>query len=398
MNVTIPLAMTLAAFAVQTGLLWRLKPGRLAGDEAEYVGAPLPWAGEGMWVRVPLFGALVRLALILSGGRVGGARLVLSALAALTVGAVTWELQRRAGPVAALAGGFVLLASLERAMLSIHLWPDTAMGLSWLVAATVLISPGPQAPIWLALIGTVALGLRIEGAALWAIGLAGVALLPGPWTGARAASAGLALLAPALFTLWNGLGKGVWRLDTTIRFNAVVAVQDAATGAGRVTDAIRLAVAQHTATAPPVRFPPHRILVRGLARLRLLLGPEAFVTQILIADGRAGYRDGASVLHKPVRRFLLRWGFTLLVAAALPVLPFAPAPCVLSLAAATAIYAALVTRSRYRMALLPLTTLCMVLGWDRFLSRPELAELVPGLALLGVFIVLLVLAPRLNEH
>ena len=382
------------AFVLQGALLTNLRPSRLVGDEAEYTCAPSDHPHAALWVRVPLFAAMIRGALRLGPS---GPRRLTSALAAVTVGVTVWQVAVAAGPLAGLVGAMLLLFSFERAILSLHLWPDTAMGLCWLVAVICITVPFTHGATGLALIGALALGLLIEGAALWGLGFVAPWLVPGP---VPALALVITTLAPLLYILWNGLGTGVWRLDTTIGFNTAAMRADAATQADTVAGVMRQTVQSRREPAPTER-PPwpslRSLLGRLTARLRLLLGPETFATEVLIGAERAGYQPNHWLGRSRLAATLLRHGFTTLFAANLIVLPLAPPLSVLALVGAIGIYALLVTRSRYRMALLPLVVVQTVTGWTQVITDGPSPAVALGVAVLVGFGVLLIRAPRLSE-
>lgn len=394
------ISIAVIAFLIQLRALFVLRPARLVGDENEYARDPAS-PPQALWVRTPLFGVWVRVCTWAAGGRALGPRVANSALSAATVGLVAHEIQRAAGPIPALIGGALIIASLERAVLSVHLWPDIAMGLLWLICLSIIGTPDPLQPLWLSLVGGVALGIRVEGAALWLLCLLAVLTLPGASFGWILAATALSLTIPWVYILWNGRTLGIWRLDTTTRFNTQVALEDATSRATTVSAVMRQTAQQlrgGIADRVPAQSPSLKALLpRVAARWRLLLGPETFVSQVLCANDMVLYHPGHTLLRTPVGQINLRHGFSAIFAAALVVLPLAQPLSIAVLALMILIYGGVVSRSRYRMAILPLITVQAVTGWHRVWDQGIGSGLVWGLALGAVFAALLVFAPRLDE-
>lgn len=383
---------------LQSWALHRLRPARLIGDEQEYAQAvppPMPW------VRVPLNRFVMRGAVRVTGGSDPlGARVASSVIATLVLGLAVGWVELRAGPFAALIVALVLLTSIERALLALHLWPDTALGGLWLAAALLMAPGGAQAAPHVALIGGIAMGLRIDGLAICVLAV-GVGLIfeggglePALLAGLIAAGFGIAYL------VWNRIMTGRWVLDSTIGFNLSVFHADAA---GRF-DSINQ-VMRHVATGRrdgrgtgAARHSPVVILRRLAARLRLLFGSETFLSQTVVAQDGAGYRDSGGALRHPFAVALLRWHFPILGLVTLPVLPSLPGPWLFVAALISVILCLLVTRSRYRMALLPLLAVSAVEGWRSVLEAGSISGLWSGGLLLALFGVILTTAPRLRER
>lgn len=390
-----------------------LRPSRLVGDEVEYlrpvrrIGADGP-VGGAPWVRVPLHGWLMRTLTqgVMRGvdrgrdkGRAVPGRMLTSACAALAVWVAVGWLAQHASPTIALAALVLLCLSAERAVLALHLWPDAAIGLCWSLFAVALIAPdGPDA-ITLAVVGAVALGLRIEGAVL--CGIAVVAPLVGP--SPDPAGAGVAaVIVAASVALWMAMNRwfaGTWRLDTTTAFNLTVFRLDAARPDASIRQGMKAALRVHGPsgeTAPP-RPELRRALPRLAARLRLLLGPETFVTERLLARNAPGYTASERLQTLGLWRGNLRYGFTALAILAGVGLPLAPLPLIVLTLLSVCIYSALLTRSRYRMAIMPLLAMAGGAGWSRAMSDGTLLGLMPGAAGVLVLAVLLARAPVLSE-
>jgi len=376
--------------ALQLALLRRLAPSALVGDENEYA-LPADRLPLAAWVRVPLHRGLMQAAIRLwpSAPAVHGARLFVGVQALAALGLVTGYAEVRWGALPAALAGALLLLSLERAILALHLWPDTAIGLCWLAAALLVGRDDSAAALALAAVGGVALGLRIEGAALCAVAVAQPLAQGEPSDAALAAA--LCSGVAALYMAWNRHLSGRWQLDSTIGFNLRVARIDAATPTSPVAETMRRALAQ-TGAAP--RSPARRHLTRLAARLRALLGPETFVTQALLQTGAARYGGGWRP-DRPLVALALRHWFSLSMGLTLLLLPFAAPGRAALLGLAALVYALLVVRSRYRMALMPLMALICAEGLHA--AQPDPQGWLAGLT--GVLLLALVLwrAPRTDE-
>ncbi len=367
----IALGLAFFAFAiiVQAVLLIRLRPRRLVGDEGEYVNTANRTLKNRVWLRVPLFAGIPWLAGQLSADhQVTGARIIVSLISATAVGLASWYACREAGPFAGLFAGLALVFSIERAVLSIHLWPDTALGLC-LLLFSIFLGAGSGLYFGIVLGAVAAAGFLTRFDFFILTPFAAIATIvdgpPSVWS--LAAITGPTLLAASLLTLRNGRVHGIWAPDTTWAFNLRVAVLEANQPGGTID--VLMAAAARQVEDPGVRDDhraplrhfasitcgrPLAVLAQVLQRLHTLMGPETFVSETLIDQSRAGYRplpNGGATRFALIN--LKAWVpvvFLLFIAVS-PMLE----PALLALVAlvvATQVVAQ--TRSRYRMALLPL--------------------------------------------
>ena len=379
--------------AVISGLGWAfLAPRILVGDEVEYMGGGPP---STVWVRVPGQGWLVRMAQhLLPLPHAGGARLVTVLMSLATIVLAVWFVQDQVGPVGAVITAVILLTSLERLILACHLWPDIPMGALLLCAGILIVSDGSD--VSLALIASLAVAIRIEALALCALASA-LPVLKGIEDGADFVPALICLTALAALTGVNRCRYGVWVLDSTASFNFAIARKEAfLTGADVLTlmrdtlnDHRGLQVQKHRASAL-------RHSALAIVRLRVILGPESFVSQGLLATNRPNYKAPRVLLRPPWREWLL-YGFSTSTGFCLLFAAYVPLPLLLLLLGASLIYALVQARSRYRMALLPLLAVCCGLGGANALTDPDPQRFLLGLGLCAVFLLFLWAIPPRHE-
>lgn len=384
----------LAALAVQWFTARRLRPSRSVGDEAEY----LSGCAQGLWVRVPLQSWLVRAAEAAWPGT--GPRLYTgaAAVAALTLAVAAAE--HRAGPAAAIAA-LLLLLCLERAVLALHLWPDTALGLAYAVAGLCLGQPGDAAVVAAALAGTFAMAVRIEGAAVAAAAAVVPWLTAGTTVATSAAASALATAAALGLCVHARLRHGHWWPDTTLVFNLWVADTETRIGHSD-THRLMMAALDSFAGRGAASRRAWRTCLRAAAkslpgRLRRLLGPESFVTEALLVTNRPGYRDIGWIGPGRPGGWLLRNGFTVFAAVFLATAPWADPRLLALWLVLAAIYAGLQTRSRYRAALMPLMAAAAGPAAMAAVSAPAPGRLLLSAALMVLFAWLMARAPRLLE-
>ncbi|MEQ9259946.1 MAG: hypothetical protein RIG84_12710 [Roseovarius sp.] len=368
----LPVAAGAAALVLQHWLSRRLNPQTPVGDEKEYLGAR-----QTLWVRVPLQGWLMRAAARLTPQRRDlGGRWLTGLLSALSVAGATLWVASEAGPGPALVTALTLLLSVERAVLALHLWPDIAMGALLLAFTWCVQLPSPVAA---AVVAALAFGLRIEGLALcvWAAAMPffGTGMLtPAILSPAAFAPAMIGLGALAVCTVSGGLRTGIWRPDTTFAFNL-----RAASSSARNPDApvgqVMLETMRETrqgAARPGLKTVP--AILRDIPRrMRNVLGAESFLRHNVLGRNLATYGPAHARLFSGPVGAGLHWGFTATAFATAVVLPLQSAPVIAALLGGCLIYGGLFTRSRYRMALLPLMAVALGLGVDRLGDRPELA-------------------------
>jgi hypothetical protein len=347
------------AFAQSLALLLLLAPRRLTGDEREYARADKPRH----WVRVPGYGAFVRACMRLSrsagaappGARAFPARLINGAVGAGAVGLAVYAAGALGGALAAGLAALLLLVSVERALLAVHLWPDTLLGLAVLAFALLSMQSGPEAFAGIALVVGLSVAIRIDSLVLLPAA-AILAFLGGP-QGLAPSLIGAAV-ALVLATFYNRARFGVSAPDTTFAYNAAVwvhdrAAQDAPTEALQRAAGATLRGDGVAPARPDVRL---RDRLAGLtARLATLLGRETFLSDRLLdrTGNLARYRPGG---QRRVRRWLglaLRWTTTVQMLLAVAVLPQTDPALAVPLGLGLTASALVATRSRYRVAYLP---------------------------------------------
>lgn len=385
----------LTIVALQVLLLKHSRPRRLVGDETEYLARDAR-ATSKLWVRVPMHGAMLRLAQWLGRGTFAGyARLTVAVQSALATALVVGVAGEQWGVLPACLAALMLIPSAERAILANHLWPDIVMGLFWAVAIYLVLVPGPTNALALAACGGIAMGIRIEGAIF-----GGLAVLVAGLQGDLAMSVTALVVNLAFVSLyvgWNRYLTGRWALDTTVGFNLTVFRVDADDPQNTIGQSQRASVRHHQEgrKAPQTRW--INLPGRFAARLRLLLGPESFVTQKLLGCNAPDYThpwpaDGS------LWRINLRHWFTLCFVVLLLLAPYTDLQAQAVLALGATVYAALSVRSRYRMALLPAMALLSAQGLASIIAAPRMGASLVSLAALVACWALLRFAAELREN
>ncbi|WP_299304214.1 hypothetical protein [uncultured Litoreibacter sp.] len=365
MGVLLALGLFVIAFTLQLFALRRLAPQRLVGDEAEYLRIANGGPRSTVWVRVPLGAALLRpFRHWAAADQIGAARLANSAVSSLSVGLAAWCAFQAGGLAAGVLAGALLLISVERCILAIHLWPDILLGLWLLLFSQAMRDPGSLPDM--AVLGVIAaLGFltRVDFLALAVVAVLLAALQDTAFWPSLCLVAGPTAAAVVGLSLWNGKRHGIWAPDTTARFNLAVAATEAThpqlTTAALMQKTLAAARGGTGGGTPPDQ--PVEGLLRvavgslGLARRRLatLTGPETFVRQSLMSGNRAGYGPSHRVhIGGVIGLNLTGWSSCLLLAY---LLTFHQHPPMLNLLiiVVVAVQSAVQTRSRYRMSLLP---------------------------------------------
>lgn len=311
-------------------------------------------------------------------------RVLMCAASVLTVALTTGAAMHVGGASMALAAALVLTAQPERMILGCHIWPDTLIALvlaaqMWLLTAAL---PGSAGLVLGAILATVGVLVRIDFViAVPLFAMAWNAAHPGTTSMPALILLALPLSSLALLTAHNYRRYGRALPDDTWAFNLMVMAQSArASGTeGRIIEPIVARTEQEwlgltaaersqralAALVDAARAP--RSLLQGLGRRILtLLGPDRFVTQMLLPPHRA-YPE-----LMPERRarleIWLKWAFPVVTAVGLVTLltgvgserePLWPS---LGLALALVLSH---TRTRYRVALLPAMSLVAAEGITR---------------------------------
>lgn len=363
----------LLAMLIQLIVLKWLKPQKTTGDETEYINKAKHIDAECLWLRVPLFVLIPWLALRWDERhQTRNARFLVSVISASTTGVAGWWVHQQAGLCAGLIAGLLILLSLERAILAIHLWPDIMLGL-WFLLFTIAMTQADGQYGWglLGIIAALGFLTRLDFAVLGVFGwvlalvrdadpLISFVLVIGP-----------TLFAALLLAVRNGLVHGLWLPDTTFLFNFNVAATEtkhpgATTGELMLRTAEKLRMGRANADSPwtgirQVFFnQPVLCLVQMFRRIVILLGRETFVRQNLVQHNRAAYVP-ALHLGTIAGLNLLHW-FSIVFVGFLFFIPDIRSDVVSLVLVMVFVQSSVQTRSRYRMSIYPALSASVVIG------------------------------------
>ncbi|AXS42017.1 hypothetical protein [Breoghania sp. L-A4] len=289
-----------------------------------------------------------------------------------------------------------------------HLWPDILLGFWLLLFSVILQRTGTPADIvCLGTIAALGFATRVDFAALPLFGAVyWIAQGADPVT-VSAGVIGPTVAVAALLSVVNGRRHGIWAPDTTVLFNLRVAATElrhpqASTGA-----LMRMTVKSHadrlgsrgpdTAAGAPLAPPCRRArLVPGLwfRRLITLTGQETFVRHTLIQMSAAGYAPIASRLVAQLIDTNLRLWFPVLCGAFVLYGRQMPAATVALVAVMIALQSLVQTRSRYRMAVLPVIAANVAAAaWGDGLAAANAQDIVMS----GIVMALLICVPPRPE-
>jgi len=402
MVLPVTLAAIVATICLQLWAGFALRPGRLVGDETEYLENDTEALQKRtVYVRVQLFSALVRLAQVIwSTPRQTGPRVVVSAISAVSVALATGVVETSAGSLPAIVTACVLLISVERVVLALHLWPDGVMGLLVLAIAALLPDYNAQQVIPVALLAAVGFAIRVEGAVLCLIAVLMPLRLAELPLGLAWMPVWITLGTFALLSVANGLRFGVWLPDSTISFNFSVARTELTLRNASVTDGIRHTLCARRNGAPATdaqRGTALQAIMFLAGRIRMVFCVESFVTQSLLANNRASYRNPDWLAPQRIAGKALRHSFTVSMLTLALLMPLVPMQMAALFVLMLAVYSAVLTRSRYRMALLPLAATLIGLGAAKLAAATQ-GQISAGLALTAFIGVILVFAPKRAER
>ena len=380
----------LIALMLQRMLLNGLKPQKLVGDESEYLRLANGKRDNTLWVRVPLGAAPLwffrrwPIARQTTAGRA-----VISFVSSVTVGLTTWFAFRAGGPAAALTAGTLALLCVERGVLAIHLWSDIGLGL-WLLLLSEVMRNASSLPDMAMIGGIVAVGVltRIDFLAAWGVAILFAVFQDTALWPTICFVAGPTVIAVAGLTLLHGMRHGVWAPDTSLLFNISVAVTEARHPEMTTQDLMHTTVARRrqgqsvfvpSDSKSEVWLGPALYLL--LRRLVVLLGPETFVRHNLLNKRLAGYRPfHLSLKHGGTGANLSFW-FSAVFLAFLLLSSQITLEISLLVMAVVMTQAAVQTRSRYRMSLLPvLATNVAIAVWSGGISAFSWSGLALGMA------------------
>jgi len=379
---------------ISLSLLKYLHPQSLTGDEFEYARAR-----HGVqWVRVPLFRAFFAAVDLIPGAKnVAGFRRANILLSAVTTGIAVACAATLGGTGAGLITGVLLLLMLERSFFAIHLWPESLLGLLFLLCIMVMVhTPEPDGWVVGAVI-SLAFLTRVEFAALIVVPV--IASLMGQawgWADVWQVISVFAVVFAAV-SVRNGLKHGIWFPDTTALYNIRVFSLEIAMPAEPIGILMRTA-AQGGAPAETQTAAQWFSIPMGiLRRFNTFFGRETFILQSLLQTNRTGYDLAARAVVRRRLHLPLKFGFALLFATALALAPVMPLLFWVSFCTVVAVSILVQTRSRYRISFIP--ALCFEVGLAAYNLTPAvLAEVWPmSVALVLGFLVLLKLAPSRAE-
>jgi hypothetical protein len=393
--------------ALQAAALYGMGRRRPVGDEVDYLAnarsrEPL---APGKFLRPPALPLLAAWCCRLGRGD-DSVRVVMSAASVLTVAFTTASALQLGGATMALAAALLLTAQPERMVLGCHVWPDTLIALvlaaqMWILTVAL---PGNAGLVVGAILATVGVLVRIDFviavplfALAWHAEHGGATVLP------VLVLVGGPLSALALLTAHNHRRYGRALPDDTWAFNLMVMSQSArasAVGSHLIEPVVTkteqewlgLSGAERSRRAlgalKDAAGSPGSLL-RGLGRRILtLLGPDRFVSQMLLPTHRA-YPELAGDWRGRLE-FWLKWAFPALVALGVVTSLAGLRPASAYLWPSLGLAFALVmshTRTRYRVALLPAMSLVAAEGIDRgvrmLADHPVTVALV-GVATLGL--------------
>ncbi len=360
------LVATLMAWTIQGIFLWDLAPARLVGDEVEYLSDIPGRRPDGLWIRVPLFRAILWPARVTALSP----RLFLSGLNAFICGAAVVYSGHLAGPIAAAATAALLCSSLERAHLSWHVWPDTLMGgVLLLLVAVIGNAEGPGGWTLAGCVIALAALIRIDFAVMALIGAGLVIASPAADLASLAGVFGPTVAVLMVMTLHNGLRWSVWAPDTTLAFNLRVARIELGAPSGTPISALMTAAAGQGSlpeTGDSETRPGGlmlRIALRLMRRVQTLIGAETFCSQGLLAANAPSYRKDSQIRSSRLVRLIIRYHFLAVSLALILSLPVLDPTAGLIIVSMAAVFSLVQTRSRYRMALLPLMAVYLPAAW-----------------------------------
>jgi hypothetical protein len=240
--------------------------------------------------------------------------------------------------------------------LAIHLWPDTLMGLCLLAFAIAIAAPDGM--LWIGTLAAVGFLIRVDFTvlAVFAVVHALVAFPGSP--GALAAAVLPTMLAAAAMALHNKRKHGIWSPDTTFQFNLAVASTEAAFPRAPTQELMlrttrRVSAEgdeQRDTVARPLPLATARL---GFRRLVTLVGKETFVLQKLLVAPSPVYAGRFSPRVATLVLASTRLWFSIVFIAFVLFSPAIPREILALVACVVFVQSAVQTRSRYRMAVLP---------------------------------------------
>ncbi|WP_417482286.1 hypothetical protein [Maricaulis sp.] len=366
-----------------------IRPAALVGDEHEYAETFRSGARRVVWVRVPGLRIIYAAVSALTGwsmsrsGRYVGIVSGACAVGAVTILAVAW-----AGPVAGVFTAIPLILMTERSILSVHLWPDTLLSL--LIAGFICALSAenwPAAGIVLAL----AVMVRFDCLS-WSLIAAVAAVFQGATVIDWLAAALPTLTALAVLSVMNGLKRGVWLPDTTWRFNLRVLARDAEV---RNTPIRQLMLAELAGSPMSETRSLLGAAAALMARVRVLAGPETFLTEKMLICDEGKYRNRIGRLGA----INLEYSFTLALLGFIFLVPLEFTLLVWTVLWLFAVLTLVNTRSRYRQIITPLICLGAGVGLAHQFTTPySLDEALFRAPLVLGSIAVLAVAPRRREN
>ena len=369
-------------------VLPKLRPKRLIGDESEYATVEPP---NVPWIRVPGQRWLIQGALRFTAHPVW----LNIGLSILTIAILAGYCALHFGAPAAIFVVIAMLFSVERIVLSHHLWPDIGLGLVLVCVSLLAASNLASAPVLVAVLAAMALTLRIEAAALCVVASLSPVLTSTGTGWVTIVPALICATAVVALSVRAKLLHGIFWFDTTVPFNWRVAQKSVAMPDAPLNQVMRSVAEGSSNPAQPGRAMAHLPVL--LSRIRTYIGAETFIRQSLLRDNRAEYADANWLDANHLIRLNLKYGFTFLVVMFLIFSPLMPISIWVTFSAVVILYTAVQTRSRYRMVVLPTMVLGIAHGLQTLIEKPDLNAMWPGFIATLLALVILKLAPERRE-
>ena len=387
---------------LQIKLLFTLKPLKLVGDESEYIGHNNATGQGKLWVRVPFYGWLLALTPKFNGQYHNAPyRLFNGLIAALVVALSVWYVTDTLNWYWGVLSGLISLLIIERAILAIHLWPETLLSFLLLSFCISVESwPSQTALIFTGLIIAFAFATRIDYISLLPVAYFLVLIY-----GDVSTFTFMSVLVPFLVTfvvlsLYNGVKFGIWLPDTTLIFNIKV-FNNELKGSNKPVETLMQETVKElkTLNEPKVKanWSLWNIIYQFFRRLNNIIGKEVFITENLLKKNKGGYSDAGLNLFSKMVRFNLSYMFTLMVLIYLALIAFIPLVFTVALGAILFAASAIQTRGRYRVATIPTMVTGIVLG----LHEMALVQVIWSDVLMGVVCIvcaaIVLLVPQRHE-
>lgn len=399
----ISLFFILLAFTLHLGLLFWLRPVKLVGDENEYVSRQAATGAGKLWVRVPLFRWLLSINHpFAKKDNDTPYRIFNGLIGSIAIGISTWYVTEMAGIFWGIFSGITLIILIERAILAIHLWPETLLGLlliCFCIFAETISSE--TSLLCMGIITALAFATRVDYISLLPVGF--VLLL---FSGDITAFKLLMLTGPFAITalalsIFNGLNYRIWLPDTTLLFNIRV-FKNEMNGPNKTVETLMRETSKEfssgkTDKAKP-NWSPINIFYHYARRLKNIIGEEVFISENLLQANKGKYSEISIQGYSKIIKLNLSYFFTFLLFVYLAIIAFIPLSFTLAIGAMIFAASAIQTRGRYRVALIPAISTGIALGFNELFSASSYSWNDIGLGFSAVLVAAAVMiAPRRYE-